>query len=161
MKLKQQRIVFAIILILLVSCKKRGCTDCNAINYAVDAEIENNSCEYVNDDLLGTYKVKDSVLGYSGSQWEHRVYNISIRRSWCSPNNLKIISYADIYSGDVINVDCQISNKNICIYEQKTNILPYDVKFSEGHFSNDSIYFDFKFIAYGDPYIGSCYGKKL
>lgn len=48
------------------SCRKnkvKGCTDTNAINYSVDAEEDNGTCEYERDKFLGNWDgIKNCIL---------------------------------------------------------------------------------------------------
>ncbi len=150
------------------SCQKKGCTDCNAINYNNNAKKNDNSCLYSNEDKLGTYSVSDSILIASDTQWVHRNYEIEIKRSSCAPNNLKISNYANKYDwliGVLSNVDSQISNNSILITDQviEQNDSWYNliVKESTGYFSNDSVQFTIDFTSEGGiTYYGKCFGTK-
>jgi cytochrome c peroxidase len=42
----KQLICYLLATILLLSCKKEGCTDDNALNYNPEAEVNNGSCQY-------------------------------------------------------------------------------------------------------------------
>ena len=43
---KWNYIIITIIISLLFSCKKEGCTDPNAINYDPEVHINNGTCDY-------------------------------------------------------------------------------------------------------------------
>jgi hypothetical protein len=160
--------LLTITLISIFSCQKKGCTDCNAINYNNNAKKNDNSCLYSNENKLGTYSVSDSILIAPAIEWIHRNYEIEIKRSSCAPNNLTISNYAnkyDSFNGFLSNVDCQISNNSILITEQVIdrsdpwyNLL---VEESPGYFSNDSIQFTIDFTSEGGiTYYGKCFGTK-
>ncbi len=160
--------LLTITLASISSCQKKGCTDCNAINYNNNAKKNDNSCLYSNEDKLGTYSVSDSILIASDTQWVHRNYEIEIKRSSCAPNNLKISNYANKYDwliGVLSNVDSQISNNSILITDQviEQNDSWYNliVKESTGYFSNDSVQFTIDFTSEGGiTYYGKCFGTK-
>ena len=61
MKYTQIIILTTILSVSILSCKKKGCTDCNAANYDINAEKDDNTCQFVNNDLLGIYAVQDSI----------------------------------------------------------------------------------------------------
>ena len=157
MKYAQIIILSTILLVSIFSCKKKGCTDCNAINYGIEAE-----CRFVNEDLLGTYGVHDSITGPPTMEWYHDSYEVEISRSMCSPNNLTFSNYANKnnnFSGVIYSVDCQITNNIITVTEQDVN--GDKVRSSSGYFSNDSIYFDIEYEnELGEVFYGKCFGKK-
>jgi len=160
--------LLTIFLISTSSCQKKGCTDCNAVNYNNSAKKNDNSCQYSNENKLGTYSVSDSILIAPATQWVHRNYEIEIKRSSCAPNNLIISNYANKFDwliGVLSNVDSQMSNNSILITDQviEQNDSWYNliVEESTGYFYNDSIYFTIDFTSEGGiTYYGKCFGKK-
>lgn len=139
------------------SCKKEGCTNCNATNFNEKADIDDNSCQFVNDDLIGTYAVKDSITGPPAMEWYHRSYDLEISKSQCSPYNLTFSNYAKQNSNTA--VVCQVHNNSIAINKQNVNGI--SVRRSSGYFKNDSIYFQILFENdYGEVFYGKCFGKK-
>ena len=158
-----QLIIFSTILsVSILSCTKEGCTDCNATNYNIEAEKDNNSCQFVNEELLGTYAIQDSITGPPTLEWSYRSYDLEISRSPCFPNNLTFSNYANKsnnYSGTTFSVDCQINNSNITVIEQ--NVNGNNVRGSSGYFKNDSIYFDIEYEnEFGEVFYGKCFGMK-
>ncbi|MFT5228282.1 MAG: hypothetical protein ACI9EV_001425 [Urechidicola sp.] len=160
--MKNARILLlsTIVLISIVSCKKDGCTDCNATNFSTEADKDDGTCEYINEDILGTYAVQDSITGPPTMEWYHSSYDLIILRSVCSPSNLIFSNYANnSFNGFVYGVDCQITNENITIVPQEVN--GDNVRSSVGYFSNDSIYFDIEFEnEFGEVFYGKCFGVK-
>ena len=49
-------LVLLIILLMCVSCQKKGCTDPTALNYNIEAKKDNNSCEYQDFDKYNLLK---------------------------------------------------------------------------------------------------------
>jgi|TARA_B100001964_G_scaffold199162_1_gene225291 hypothetical protein len=125
MKYFYQLLLFAGIFIWGTSCvTKDGCTDCNATNYDINADIDNNSCQYVNENHLGAYAVSDSIMGPPDLEWYYRNYNVDISRSDCAPNNLIITNYSNnnnTFSEILFSVECEAENDSITIYEQEVN----------------------------------------
>ena len=157
-------LLFALVLlsVTIVSCTKKGCTDCNAINYSKEAEKDDSSCEYVNGELLGTYAVQDSIAAPPTLEWNHGSYDLEVYRSVCAPERLTISNYANknINSNATdFTVDCQIDNNMITITEQEMNGCI--VRGSTGYFSNDSIYFDIEYEnEFGEVIYGKCFGHR-
>lgn len=151
-----------IFIVTVFSCKNKACTDCNAINYSAEAQIDNNSCQFVNEDLLGIYSVQDSITGPPTMEWYYDSYDIEISRAECSPYHLIFSNYANnnnSFTKVTYNVDCQIIDNKITISEQEVN--GDIVRASSGYFTNDSIYFDIIFEnKFGEVFYGKCFGNK-
>jgi hypothetical protein len=114
MKYVQLILLYKILSVSNLSCKKQGCTDCNATNYNTEAKKDDNSCLFVNEDLWGTYAVKDSITGPPTLEWYHSSYDLDISRSLCAPNNLTFSNYANNnynFNGTTFSIDCQINNR--------------------------------------------------
>ena len=47
--------------LLLVSCKKEGCTDETALNYDEKANLNDFSCSYAGDPFIGAYEITDTL----------------------------------------------------------------------------------------------------
>ena len=45
-------LIIILIILICISCSKRGCTDPNALNYNSEAKKNDNSCEYQDFDKL-------------------------------------------------------------------------------------------------------------
>jgi hypothetical protein len=57
--MKKIGLVFAIA-VLVMSCKKEGCTDSTAANYNQDAKVDDGTCAYQRDGFIGTYVVSET-----------------------------------------------------------------------------------------------------
>lgn len=68
--------VILLLFIIAVSCKKEieGCTNPQAANYNIEAEIDNGSCTIK---YMGTYVVKESLF-VQGIFNEYKVYNLNL-----------------------------------------------------------------------------------
>ncbi|MBD3638820.1 MAG: DUF4856 domain-containing protein [Crocinitomicaceae bacterium] len=66
--MKKSLFIVAIVGIALTSCKKKGCTDEDALNYSAEAEKDDGSCEFL--PVPSTYSFTDasgnSTVSYSG-----------------------------------------------------------------------------------------------
>jgi putative iron-regulated protein len=59
--------LMACVLLLLSSCKERGCTDPNAANYNADAELDDGSCRYegLSDDLKMAFRDNYAEIAFA------------------------------------------------------------------------------------------------
>lgn len=166
MKYTQIIILFSILLVSIVSCKQKGCTDSNATNFDIEAEIDDNSCQFVTENIVtdyyGIYNVQDSITGPPTMEWYHNSYDIEISSSDGTQNNLIFSNYADQnndFSGVIYSIECEVTNNIITIVEQEIN--GEIVRSSSGYFSNDSIFFDIEFEnEFGEVFYGKCLGVK-
>ncbi|NQV53167.1 MAG: hypothetical protein HQ500_08280 [Flavobacteriales bacterium] len=160
--LSQLILLTTLLLLYFSSCKKKGCTDCNATNYNIEAEEEDASCVYANEDLLGVYSVQDSITGPPTLEWYFSTYDLEISKSECAPNHLTLTNYANknnTFSGALFSIDCQVINAVITIPKQDVN--EDHVRESSGYFSNDSISFEIEYEnAFGEVFYGKCFGRK-
>ncbi len=77
------RTFFLLACLLLFSCKKKGCTDSNAINYNSSAQINNGSCTY--EQIIDTIDPEISIIspntGLNGGYFQKGdeiIINVSI-----------------------------------------------------------------------------------
>ena len=84
------------IMIGMNSCEKEGCTDENAINYNEDANKNDNSCNFVADEFVGTYKWT------SPNGNETHICNI-IKTSYNSLNIVNLTGEGKTFTGSVNN----------------------------------------------------------
>lgn len=147
---------------VFTSCKKKGCTDCNAINYSASANTNDNSCEFVNEEYIGWYVVSDSILGPPSMEWDTNSYEMNITRSICEPNNLLLSNYADLsnsFRGINFQVKCVVTDSSFSIPSQL--VEKEKIRQSSGHFYNDSVFFDIEFEnEFGEVFIGKTFGVK-
>ena len=157
--------------ISLFSCKKKGCTDCNATNYDIDAAQNDNSCQYINETQVGSYTITDSIVDWTQTVW-YSTYIMEIKRGECDPNGLTISNYNNLtnqLTGDPLEVNCEILGDSIIINPQMIegdNIPGYsfddfNIHKQKGYFRNDSIFINISYSSNGDdPHYGYCWGKK-
>ena len=162
------RKAFGVMLIIFSfsSCKKEGCTDCNATNY--NASVDDMSCEYENEDKVGIYIVSDSITDPFQTTF-FNTYKIEIKRSECNATEMVIYNYSDIKNSqnESISVVCQISGDTIRVANQIIEGPDMDATTdylkifqSKGYFSKDSIYMDLSYTDRFDPYFGMCWREK-
>ena len=75
--------LFIVTAILLFSCnKEEGCTDCNALNFNPNADKNDNTCLYSNENRIGLYSVSDSMtVAIDSISWSALKCKASSRRS--------------------------------------------------------------------------------
>lgn len=154
----KQLFLILILTLSILSCNRKGCTDCNAVNYNSKAKVDDNSCQYALENFIGTYSVSDSIFGPPTATWEKRNYNIGLTRAGCNADQLAISNYAKQSNSFLVN--STISGNNLSIPIQSVNQVK--IRVSSGFFRNDSIFFEFEFEnEFGEVFFGSCYGEKL
>lgn len=152
-----------------LSCKTEGCTDCNAINYAANADIDDMTCEYLNESRLATYDMTQEITDPFQSTFTS-TSNLEIRQGDCDATSFVIFNYGDIKNSEneSISALCTIQGDSIFISNQiiegpdenaTTDFI--EIFESKGYFSNDSIYLELSYIDRFDPYIGTSKGRKL
>jgi|SRR5690606_13838871 len=173
--MKKSGIISSLLKVLLIfisvcnfSCNKPGCIDCRALNYDSKANTNDNSCQYLNKDKIGIYKIQDSILSPITMKWSKNQYLIELKRENCSsdqlsnPQNVIISNYANLnhkFDNYSFDVTAQVTNETITIKPQ--SVLGYRINQSTGYFSNDSLYFDIEFEnENGKVFYGSSFGKK-
>ena len=71
-------LVLLIILLMCVSCQKKGCTDPNALNYNIEAKKDNNSCEYQDFDKYNLLKnLSDSYITPSLNAYNDKINTLN------------------------------------------------------------------------------------
>ena len=160
-----------IIFCLFVSSCKQGCTDCNALNFDPDANKNDHSCEYANEDLIGIYSVEDTTVDWSQTVW-YDYYDIELKYGGCNPEGLIIGNYANAINQSTTNpleIAINIEGDSIRIPHQfiegdhivGNSFGDFEIFETEGYFVGDSIYFPINYSGTnGDPYYGFCRGKK-
>lgn len=155
-------LLLSLICALTVSCKKRGCTDCNAINFVPSANTNDNSCLYNNEEHLGWYQVVDSILEPPSMEWEKDTFNLRITRANCEPNHLTISNYGNLnnrFLGYTFQVECFVSDSSITVLAQ--NVDTKQVRSTSGVFRADSIFFDVEYSnEFGEVFLGKTFGVK-
>ena len=71
-------LVLLIILLMCVSCQKKGCTDPTALNYNIEAKKDNNSCEYQDFDKYNLLKnLSDAYITPSLSSYNNKINTLN------------------------------------------------------------------------------------
>lgn len=147
-----------------------GCTICYSENYDPEAVLEDGSCVFTHADILGKYRVQDSVVGPFQDVYYSEPYEIEIQMESCTDDELEIYNYAQLkyaVSEEPILVQFQREQDSIVIINQ--SLLQnndglwteYGIGRSIGYFKGDSIFFPISYNTPFDPYYGSCWGKKI
>lgn len=159
---------FAFIAMLFVSCQQEGCTDCNATNYNAQADREDGSCLYNNEQRVAVYSVTDSLTDPFQTTFTS-AYAVRLDYGACDSNTLNITNYADIKNSEgqpivaeitVVGDSIFISNQVIEGPDENATADFIEIFESKGYFSNDSIYLELSYADRFDPYYGACWGKK-
>ena len=67
-----------IIMLICISCQKKGCTDPTAINYSTEAQKDNNSCEYQDFDKFNLLKnLSDNYITPSLSAYNDKINTLN------------------------------------------------------------------------------------
>ena len=101
----------ASLIILMTSCKKKGCVDSYAESFDSKAEKDDGSCTYLSDKLLGTYSVSSDCY-YGG------MTNYSINVIEGSNKGEVILQGLD----DSIDIKATINGTQFTFGEDKTGI---------------------------------------
>lgn len=103
-------IVFFTIILMLTNygCSQRdGCTDSSARNYNPKAENDDGSCEYDQQDFLGTWKITDTIYNSLGG-FEIRNNRLNISSGNQTKTKLKLLwnfsngTYSDTIDGNLV-----------------------------------------------------------
>ena len=63
---------------MCVSCQKKGCTDPNALNYSIEAQKDNNSCQYQDFDKFNLLKnLSDTYITPSLNSYKEKISNLN------------------------------------------------------------------------------------
>ena len=171
---RQLSILSFLLLFALSSCQKDDeTTDQKSTEQSTQNEVEEDSqtqqdCTFHNDHLLGTYSVNDSTSDPFG--WYYDSYGIRIQRCECDSNTIVIRNYANLTNSttspiDTFDVIANVNGNIITVPDQVIGYAPaiadsIAIYNSTGYFSADSIYLDFDYNTYFDPYFGKLWGKK-
>lgn len=68
------------------SCKNEGCRDDIANNFNPEANVEDFSCTYEAENMVGTFQVEGYKIAYQTTDTIHYTYNLSI--SYIQKNNV-------------------------------------------------------------------------
>jgi len=148
---------------------KSGCTTCHASNYDAEAVLEDGSCEFLYEDIVGTYTVKDSVMGPFSDWYLSEAYEIQVHYDGCKGDRLLIVNYGDLKNdGDNSPIEVGLKAEgdelriiNQAITNTSNNIITdYTISLSTGKLSADSIYFELSYSTRFDPFYGACWGVK-
>jgi hypothetical protein len=164
-------ILLALILLGLSGCDKKGCMDCNATNYDSEVEKEDDSCEFLNEERLGSYAISDSISEWNSTEWYYpRSYKIQIERSECNPDSLIIIGYGNYRPETPFPVKCNVVGDSLIIPMQNVEGPDFSYEADWGNkiyvrqnrawFSGDSIFIDGWFSHHNDTHHHVVWGVK-
>ena len=115
-----------------------------------------------NKSTLGVYAVQDSIIGPPAMEWAVRSYDLEVSGPGLFSKTFYVFNYAkrnSDFTGEKFKVKCHINDEIITILYQEANEVK--VHKSSGHFSNDSIFFDFMYEnKFGEVFYGHCFGVK-
>lgn len=89
--------IFALASIILVGCKKEGCTDSTALNYNEEAKKDDGSCTYFQLNVPTTYAFTDgtnSTVNYSGQT--ERLNQMTELSTYMKSGNANVLSYSNL-----------------------------------------------------------------
>ena len=149
---------------------KMGCTTCIAENYDPEAELDDGSCVLPHKELIGTYRVQDSIVGPFQDVYYSEPYEIEVIYEACNDDELLIVNYAQLKNAatdEPLEIQIRIEPDSIDIIRQgilklndglETN---YDIFRTKGYIKGDKIWFPISYSTPLDPYYGHCWGEKV
>ncbi|UKN01970.1 hypothetical protein K6119_00380 [Paracrocinitomix mangrovi] len=139
--------------LLMISCKKEGCTDTTALNYNAEADVDDGTCVYPEPDprepYLGNYWVTDSTWIF-GSFSEENVYTLQVTTGGTASDTI----YLNNLWNDGVAYFAIMAGTNFSIPSQQVS-GPYYAEGS-GNFTNDVITYQTS----GDAYVNHGIGPK-
>ena len=145
-----------IIMLICISCQKKGCTDPTAINYSTEAQKDNNSCEYLDFDKFNLLKnLSDNYITPSLSAYNDKINTLNndilsftsnpsinglsiVRNSWEEAIlNWQDIAFLDFGPSEYILLRSQTNTFPIDTNELKNSIISGTWNFQNSTF-NDS-----------------------
>ena len=145
-----------IIMLICISCQKKGCTDPTAINYSTEAQKDNNSCEYQDFDKFNLLKnLSDNYITPSLSAYNDKINTLNndilsftsnpsinglsiVRNSWEEAIlNWQDIAFLDFGPSEYILLRSQTNTFPIDTTELKNSIISGTWNFQNSTF-NDS-----------------------
>jgi hypothetical protein len=89
---------------ILYSCKKRGCTDSDALNVDYEANENDGSCEYIIDKIIGTWNCLDvwNKYGSCGSGNGSESYSVLISQPSIDKFTITLENFAGLGYNDKV-----------------------------------------------------------
>ncbi|MFK8038879.1 MAG: hypothetical protein AB8B74_11350 [Crocinitomicaceae bacterium] len=112
-------------LLLIISCKKEGCTDPTALNYNVEAKKDDNSCTY--EEVIKDYK--SDVIFY----WDQAVSNYLFDEDYYSvyiyidETLMSSVGHQNYWNGSITCGDDGVERYEIDLKTEKEKTVDYKV----------------------------------
>ncbi len=156
-----------ILVFVLFSCKKKGCTDLLALNYDNEAAQNDGSCNYQSEHFVGQYSVTDSLNGgIIPYEWYSRNYSIEIKQNKNNLSQIIIKNWANLHpnlSAEFTHVIGQVEDNQFMVtYQDIAGREGYNARDSKGEVIGDSIFFNIEFTNFfGEIFWGAGRGKRI
>lgn len=168
--------LFLVAILALNSCNlfgpdpKMGCTICIAENYDPEAILDDGSCVLAHRELIGTYRVQDSIVGPFQDIYYSEPYEIEVIYEACYDDELLIVNYAQLKNAatdEALEIQFRVEPDSIDIIRQSILKLNdgvetnFAISRTKGYIDGDKIWFPISYSTEFDPYYGHCWGEKI
>lgn len=165
---------FIMTLVMLSSCNwlgpevEKGCTLCYAQNYDSEALLEDGTCRFLYEDLIGLYSVRDSLFDSSGT-YVTRSYELSIFFDDCNSEKLRIHNLGNLKNlatEEPVSFDLRVENNELVLIKQTyfsnvNEVLTYYyLERSSGVFDESSLRLNYSYIHDRQHFRGSLIATK-
>jgi hypothetical protein len=122
MNLSKSLSIFALFLsipvLILPSCQKKGCIDSDAINYDLEAKVDDESCIYQAENVAGTYQVTGYRVDFFGDTVQQNYTMIINQLNGINITLSNLGNTGETVSGTV-------KNNQLAISPQALNLLEF------------------------------------